>query len=144
MNFNIRKLTLKDIPQVYELGNHRDEFTTENGSFWTVEQLESWSKSDNDVMLVAEDKNKIIGFSLYAHHLPTKKVIWENIYILPKYRNFGVGAALIKNGLEMVKGLGCKYIMCCVNADDQGHFAKYLKKFGFKTYGTVLWVDKIL
>lgn len=144
MQFKIRKLELKDIDQVYELGSLRDEFTTESGSFWTKEQLAEWSKSPSDVMLVAEIEDKIVGFSLYAQHIPTKKITWENLYVLPEYRKSGVGSALIEKGLGLIKNLGCKYMMCCINAGDQSQFAEYLKKFGFKVYGNVIWVDKNL
>lgn len=144
MTFKIRKLESADIDQVYELGNLKDEFTTENGSFWSKEQLESWGKSESDIMLVAESEGKIVGFSLYAQHIPTKKVTWENMYVLPEYRKLGIGSALIENSLEKLKELGCKYVMCCINSTDQNQFAEYLKKFGFKIYGNVLWVDKKL
>ncbi len=144
MNFNIRKLIPEDIDQVYELGNLKPEFTTHSGSFWTKEQLTEWSKSENDILLIAENEGKIIGFSFYAHHILTKKITWENIYVLPEYRNSGVGSALIKEGLEEVKKLGCKYIMLCANANDQNQFAAYLENLGFKIYGNVLWVDKML
>ena len=144
MNFNIRKLIPEDIDQVYKLGDLKDEFTTENGSFWSKEQLQKWGESKDDVLLVAESENKIIGFSLFAQHTPTRKATWENIYVSPEYRNSGVGSALIKEGLREIKDLGCKYVMCCINAEGQERFAKYVEKFGFKIYGNVLWVDRTI
>lgn len=144
MNFIIRKLKEEDVEQVYKLGILKNEFTTDNGSFWTKEQLSNWCKNKDDVTLVAEQNNEIIGFSLYANHIPTKKVTWENIYVKNNYRNIGVGSALIEEGLKNVKDKGGKYIMCCVNSDNQNKFVKYLEKFGFKKYGDVSWVDMSL
>ena len=144
MPFIIRRLVEEDVNEVYELGLEREEFTTESGSFWSPVQLKAWSESKSDVVLVAEDEGKIIGFSLYAQHIPTGKVTWENLYVLPEYRKSGAGSALIERGMEELGDLRCKYVMCCVNANDQTHFAEYLKKFGFKIYGSVLWVDKVI
>lgn len=144
MTYTIRKMEDKDIDQVYDLGIHQDEFSTENGSFWSKEQLTQWSKSANDVTLVAEHEDKIVGFSLYAQHVPTKKITWENLYVDPSTRGSGIGSALVEKGLKLSKELGCTYMMCCVNANNKEHFSEYLTKFGFKKYGDVIWMDLML
>jgi ribosomal protein S18 acetylase RimI-like enzyme len=144
MNYTIRKMEAKDIEQVYELGVHQDEFSTESGSFWTKEQLASWVESNTDITLVAEQDTKILGFSLYAQHLPTKKITWENLYVDPTTRGLGIGSALVQEGLKLSKELGCTYMMGCVNASDKKEFSEYLTKFGFKKHGEVIWMDLVL
>ena len=144
MDYTIRKMEIKDVDQVHAFGIHQTEFSTESGSFWTKEQLINWLQSENDITIVAERGGKIIGFSLYAQHIPTKKMTWENLYVDPVARGSGVGSVLIKEGLKLAKGLGCVYMMGCINAVDREQFADYLTKFGYKKYGEVLWMDLVL
>lgn len=131
-----------DVPSVIYLGKGQKEFTFEHQSFWLEEQLVSWCNSNEDVCLVAEHNNQIVGFSLYAMHTPTKKVTWENLYVIPEMRNSGVGAKLIEEGLKQIKEKEYTYIVGCVNAENKDIFATYLEKFGFKKGHQMLWVDK--
>lgn len=144
MTFSIRKMSSKDVEEVYNLGIIQKEFSSENGTFWTKEQLSQWCQSSNDVLIVAEQDKKIVGFSLYAVHVPTGKVTWENLYVISSARKTGVASALIKEGHKQIKALGYKYIASCVNADDQRSFALFAEKFGFKKGNKVLWIDQII
>ena len=138
----IRNMTIEDVASVISLGRGQKEFTFEHQSFWLEEQLVSWCQSKDDVCLVAECNGEVIGFSLYAMHVPTKKVTWENMYVIPEMRKSGVGARLTEEGLGQIKEKGCTYVMGCVNAEDKEGFATYLEKFGFKKGHQMLWVDK--
>jgi ribosomal protein S18 acetylase RimI-like enzyme len=144
MDFLIRKMISKDIDAVYDLGFSQKEFSSDNGSFWTKEQLKNWVGSSNDLLLVAEKDKQIIGFSLYAVHLPTGKVTWENLYVSPADRKLGVASALAKEGLRQIKALGYTYIMLGVMAEDQESFTLLMEKFGFKRGSKVLWMDQLL
>ncbi len=134
----------EDVDAVYELGIGREEFATQSGAFWTKEQLERWCESPNDVLLVVEDEGKIVGFSLYATHIPTGKITWENLYVHPSVRGKGIGKVLIEEGHRRLKETGYSYVMLLDNSNDQERFAEYLKQFGFKTGSKVLWIDQFL
>jgi ribosomal protein S18 acetylase RimI-like enzyme len=140
----IRKLEKSDIDTVVKQGLTESAFNTESGAFWTKEQLESWSESKDDVLLVAEINEEVIGFALFASHTPTKKVTWENLYVLPEYRKMGIAKALTEGGLHKIKELGHKYVMLCANSDDNESFLKFMETFGFKVGPKVLWVDKVI
>lgn len=131
-----------DISQVYSLGVSSSEFSTQNGSFWTQEQLENWQKSETDLLLVAEHENKVIGFTFFAGHAPTKKATWENLYVAPEYRKRGIADALAKTGMKEIKSLGYIYVMGCIRAEDRESFLKYCENIGFKDGGLVTWIDQ--
>ncbi|MES3006105.1 MAG: GNAT family N-acetyltransferase [Patescibacteria group bacterium] len=137
-------MTVEDVAQVIQLGKGQKEFTFEHQSFWLKDQLSAWCQSENDVCLVAEVEGKIVGFSLYAMHVPTKKVTWENLYILPEMRKMGIASKLIEEGLNQVKEKGYAYIMGCVNASDKDGFVTYVEKFGFKKGHEMIWIDKVI
>ena len=137
-------MELADIESVRSLGLGKKEFSTENASFWEEEQLAKWCQSPDDILLVAESEEKVIGFSLYAGHRPTSKVTWENLYVMPEARGAGVASKLIEEGLRQVKVLGYGYIMLCINAEDQGSMLSLVEKFGFKKWTTVIWADKLI
>lgn len=144
MDFLIRKMEVKDVEAAYDLGIGQREFASESGEFWSKEQLTNWCQSPTDVLLVAEKNSKVVGFSLYAAHLPTGKVTWENLYVEPSVRGLGIAGALVEEGLKKIKELGYPYVMLCVNADDQEAFASFVEKYGFKRGDKVLWMDQIL
>jgi len=133
-----------DVDAVYDLGISQREFASASGEFWSKEQLTAWCQSPKDVLLVAEKGRGIIGFSLYAAHLPTSKVTWENLFVIPSTRGLGVAGALVEEGLKQIKEKGYFYVMLCVNADDQETFASFVEKYGFKRGDKVLWMDQII
>ena len=94
MDFQISKMNIEDIDEIYKLGISQKEFASASGIFWSKKQLEKWCQSPNDVLLVAKTNNEIIGFSFYSAHIPTKKVTWENLYVTPSARGLGVAAKL--------------------------------------------------
>ena len=138
----IRNMKIDDVDSVIALGKGQKEFTFEHQSFWLKEQLIPWCESNDDVCIVAECSGAIIGFSLYAVHIPTKKVTWENIYVIPEMRKSGVGSKLIEEGLKQIREKGCSYVMGCINAEDKETFVTYLERFGFKKSHEMIWVDK--
>lgn len=144
MEFFIRKMNIGDTEEVYNLGVSQKEFASESVCFWTREQLNQWCQSPSDVLIVAEQNQKIVGFSLYSAHVPTGKVTWENLYVIPMARKNGVASALAKEGLKQIRDLGYKYIVSYINADDQNSFASFAGKFGFKKGNKVLWIDQAI
>lgn len=133
-----------DVAAVCALGVGQKEFSTASGSFWTHEQLERWCESQKDVLLVVENDERIVGFSLYATHSPTGKVTWENLYVDPSVRGKDVGKSLIQEAHKLLKEKGYSYVVLQNNSDNQEKFSKYVERFGFKPAGQVLWMDQFL
>jgi ribosomal protein S18 acetylase RimI-like enzyme len=144
MTLSIRKMDKTDIPQVHKLGISQEAFSSKNGAFWTEEQLYKWSQSPTDVLLIAEENSIIVGFSFYSTHVPTGKVTWENLYVIPEARKTGVGSHLVEEGLKQIRSLGFTYIMGCVHAVDQENFASFVEKFNFTVGDKVTWIDQII
>ena len=144
MKFSIRNMNNNDVEEVYNLGASQKEFASKSGTFWAKEQLSQWCQSSSDVLIVAEQDQKIVGFSLYSANVPTKKVTWENLYVIPSERKTGIASALIKEGLKQIKILGYKYVVAYANADDQDKFISFAEKFGFKRGNKVWWIEQIL
>lgn len=141
LDLSIVRMRPPDIDEIYQLGLFQDEFSSSSSSFWTKEQLLAWCQSRNDLLLVAKNNNKIIGFSFYAVHFPTKKVTWENLYVVPEARGSGVAKRLTAEGLKQLKQMGYVYLMLCVNAKNQESFIRFLENYGFKRGNKVWWVD---
>jgi len=141
---NIRPMNKSDVAAVRALGVDQKEFSTASGSFWTHEQLEGWCESPDDVLLVVEDNERIVGFSFYATHVPTGKVTWENLYVDPSARGKDTGKSLIQEAHKRLKEKGYSYVVLQNNSEDQERFASYLKQFGFKSGERVLWMDQFL
>ncbi|MFZ2523423.1 MAG: GNAT family N-acetyltransferase [Minisyncoccia bacterium] len=141
----IRRLQKGDITQIINFGLSEKAFVMDAGVFWSRDQLEKWSESRSDVLLVAiNQNNQVIVFSFYACHMPTFKVTWENLYVKPECREQGIASALIEEGMRILKDLGYRYIMLCVNSDDRGKFLGLLEKHCFAKGPEVIWVDKYL
>lgn len=70
--------------------------------------------------LVAEDDKQIVGF-IYGFILPNKTLIPEFIYVIPNYRNKGVGRMLLE---ELEKRSKCTVSMIFYHKTLREHYAK--------------------
>ena len=77
-------------------------------------------KNNVESCLVAEDDKQIIGF-IYGFILPNKTLITEFIYVIPNYRNKGVGRMLLE---ELEKRSACTVSMIFYNKTLREHYAK--------------------
>ncbi|MFZ2484456.1 MAG: GNAT family N-acetyltransferase [Minisyncoccia bacterium] len=146
MNVSIRRAVVSDIEQIHKLGNSAQEFTVGVWEgFWSKDNLLNWSKSEEDLMLVAvNENNEVIGFSLYAVHIPTGKVTWENLFVSKECRQQGIGKKLVLEGLKELEKMGYNYVALQNHNDNQDDFASYLEQFGFKRGDMVMWMDKFI
>lgn len=126
---SIRQETPGDFFAVYKV--NEAAFEQENESR-LVDMLRKSDVFIPELSLVAELDGQIIG-----HILFTKlKIIEKNsithhtislapMSVLPAYQNFGIGSALVKEGLEMAKSIGFESVIVL------GH-DKYYPRFGFQ------------
>jgi ribosomal protein S18 acetylase RimI-like enzyme len=138
----VRNMRFEDIPSVYRMGKSDSGFQVAEGEescFWSLDQLESWVSAGEDVLLVAVDGEKIVGFVLTALHKPTGKVTWENELVLPGYQGRGIGSLLKEEMLRQLKEKGAKYLHFLVKADNP-NIAHYEKRF--PSGGLFRWFGK--
>jgi len=137
----IRRMQESDIEIVYELGSRAEEFsiTSDSGNFWDRGVLEDWLQSSDDVLLVAEEEGKIIGFALSQFHLPTKKGTIENVYVAERYRGSGLGKNLLTNIVGELRNQGAEYFCALVKVDNEASKA-LLKKCGFQKGYDFTWM----
>lgn len=140
----IRTATTTDILPIHELGKSVAEFNVndETVTFWPKELLENAVRSDDVVILVAEEEI-IVGFIIANYNHSLKKAIIENVFVTPKMRGKGVGDKLLEQMLAALTEKGCEYIATLIPPNAQGAIELY-KRAGFSQGETFLWLDRTL
>ena len=140
----IEALTAADIAEVCCIGKSVQAFEVAEGDlFWTVEQLTAWVEAGNDVLLVAKEEDKIVGFALSTLHRPTGKATWENLYVDPSKRNLGIGRALTEEMVTQLQRRGATYVCFFVRAENLTEVA-YFERRGFTKGHNFVWFGKHL
>lgn len=140
----IRKIKAQDIDALIKLGTKVKEFRVSRlGNFWSKKQLLAWSKSNNDLMLVALKNQAIVGYALFSVHLPTKKATFENLWVNPNYRGQNIASLLVKHSQKKLKEININYLVAIVSADNKA-IKNFLKLHRFSIGKKVIWVDKKL
>jgi len=132
-----------DLDEVFNIGREIKEFKIDENfeSFWNKEQLQNWIKSKSDVLLVAKEKEKIVGFILIAVHNPTQKATIENIWVHENYRKNGIANKLVAQGLNQLKEKNVKYI-CALAKVDNLVSIKFFEKNNFSKGYDFTWLHK--
>ena len=139
----IRKMKIEDVETVFNLGVKEERFNVskqKKEAFWAKEQLTSWVKKNKDVLLIAEDNGKIVGYALSAYHAPTGKATFENLYVIEEYRSKGVGRELTECLIKELKKCGATYI-CALVEQDNLPIIKCLEKPGFVRGKDFTWME---
>jgi ribosomal protein S18 acetylase RimI-like enzyme len=140
----IRRVAEKDIDGLLAIGREVPEFAVSKlGTFWSKEQLLLWSKSKDDLMLIAVQEEKIIGFAFFAVHKPTSKATFENLWVHPDYRHEKVARRLMEVSSHELELLGVTYIAALI-ADHNKAIMKFLEANGFVIGEKVIWIDKMV
>lgn len=141
----IRKAKVSDVDKLIEIGSQPEEFEVddEGNSFWDKEPLINWIKSKNDVILIAELNQEIVGFVMFALHVPTGKVTWENAWINPKLRGKNIVGELYKAAEKELKNKGAKYI-CGMTKPTSKASIRMQEKLGFEQGLKFIWMGKFL
>ena len=139
----IRDMKISDIPNIIKIGKTVEEFRVDLKvkGFWSNKQLENWIKSEKDSLIVAEENNKIVGFVMFAHHVPTGKVTFENAWIDKKFKGKGMIENLVKKGIKDLKQKGATYL-CGLAKTDNFASIKFLKKNKFMKGLDFSWLHR--
>lgn len=102
-------------------------------------ELKRQLKSKNCVFFIAEEGNKIIGYSAGeiettpAYYLPPKRGHLFNIYISRKFRGHGLGKKLAGLVLKWFDQKKIKWIRLCVYSSNVTAY-KFYRKLGFRDH----------
>lgn len=140
----IRKMQAKDIKRVYKVGIQVEGFAVSNESrFYSRKHFENWVKNGDDVLLVAEENGRIIGFFMSQFHKHTGGVIISNTYVDEQYQRKGVGKGLIKEGLKQLKRRKASYVYAQVKIKNP-KVIKFLESLGFNKGYDFTWMETVL
>jgi ribosomal protein S18 acetylase RimI-like enzyme len=93
--------------------------------------------------LVAKENDNLIGFVMFAHHVPTGKVTYENGWIHPGYRGRNIISNLTSQGLKKLKLRGAKYICTLVKVNNTSSI-KFLEKNKFHKGFNFAWLHRTI
>jgi ribosomal protein S18 acetylase RimI-like enzyme len=139
----IRGMKISDISKIIQIVKSVEEFRVDSKvkGFWSKEQLERWIKSKKDSLIVAEENKKIVGFVMFAHHISTGKVTFENAWIDKKFRGKGLIEKLTKKGIKDLKKKGATYL-CGLAKTDNSASIKFLEKNKFMKGFDFSWLHR--
>jgi ribosomal protein S18 acetylase RimI-like enzyme len=137
----IRRMEERDLEKVYEWGAGTEGFSANIYSrFWPEFALEKWVKKPDDVLLVAEEQDQMVGFILSQYHKESGKATIENIYIAEEHRGTGAGSRLLKKCIDQLKANGARHINACVKSDNE-EAIKFFEKYGFNRGYDFVWMQ---
>ena len=138
----IRRMKDSDIESVIRVGKTIPELPADDKNlFWTRNELINWVESKKDVLLVAEKDGKIVGFSLCAHHVPSKSACWMDVWVKEEFRGTGLAHEMAEITFERLKKMGAEYIYGFIKTDNKAS-KKFVKKLGFKEGFDFTWVHR--
>jgi ribosomal protein S18 acetylase RimI-like enzyme len=126
----IREMTIDDFPEVFHIGE--ELFTAEYSQSlyrtWDEYEITTLFNSDNELCLVAEAGEQILGFALgttvQKHHSAWKYgyLVW--LGVAQSTQKGGVGTGLFKEIKRRMKEQGVRIIMIDTSADNEAaiHF----------------------
>lgn len=151
VHFEIRQMTLEDLPQVWHLGERiftpsRLQFTYRT---WNINELLSLFKEDPELCLVAEEteNGKIDGFAIgtilkrplspwtYGYF------VWIGVRRIRQRQ--GVGKRLYKELEKRFRDRGARIVIVDVEGNNQAAI-RFIEKLGFKKSQTYIWYSKNL
>jgi ribosomal protein S18 acetylase RimI-like enzyme len=149
--FEIRQMTLEDLPEVWHLGEKI--FTPSSLQFtyrtWNIDELLSLFSGDPELCLVAQnaESKKIIGFVIGAI-LKRPYSPWTYGYFVwagvrKMKRKHGVGKRLYKELEKRFKAKGARIAIVDVESNNPVGI-RFIKKLGFKEAQTYIWFSKNL
>lgn len=115
----------------------------------TDEQIKvrfDWQDKQKAVWLVAEEKNKLIGYVVlkwFGKATAPDYPDLEDVFVHPDYRGQGVAGKLVQEAESLAKKKGFKKIGLAVNPDPRCPAHKLYAKLGYKTVNGIKYVDGV-
>lgn len=119
MDFQIRKMQIKDITQVQDVAKTSWNATYKDiipfqvqESFLRMAYSEGMllKRLNNSLFLVSEFKGEIVGFANFYSEKNQEKVELAAIYFYPDYQGKGMGSALLQAGIASITGVNKIYV----------------------------------
>jgi len=137
-----------DVEKVHASGVEVVEFQAsereaDETPFWPKEKIRDWLKTENDVLLIAEKDEEIIGYFMSLFHIPTGLAYIENVFVEENYRKEGVGDKLFEKGIKRLKDNGARYV-AVLSKPDNYQMHSLLDDRAFNRGNQFVWRDKIL
>jgi ribosomal protein S18 acetylase RimI-like enzyme len=147
VEFVVRKAKLSDVPEIYNLGLKTEEleFSSEFPFHEKSELKKFISKHKENILLVAIVKKMIVGF-IYSKILSRRGDGWcmlDNIAVLKKYRDHGIGTSLLDETCKELKKRKIYYVQLL---EEMHHkkTRKFWKHRGFKEKKIFVWAEEMI
>jgi len=147
-----RKATLKDLPQLVELGVAQSSFHKSFSNYNKVKKslakiLKSFFRkkirSKNALFIVAETKGAVVGYALAQIKKPIPVYIWRkevelsDLFIKQSFRHKGIGKKLFSEVKLFAREINADYLW--VGADSKNHSARdFYGRVGFEPFREIL------
>lgn len=133
-----------DLNTVYRMSVSVKQFkSSESLGFWTKRGVSRWIRSPSDLMLVAEEDKKIIGFLMCIVHQPTESAIIESIYVGKKHRRKGIGRILVEECFARLRKRGIEYLYAEINHQNK-ETIEFFDSTGFSNGYAFVLVEKLM
>ena len=146
MNFEIRKIKDKDIPQLILLFKEFSHFEkTPEKMTNTVEKMKAEREYLNGFVALNEDE-QIIGYATWFYAFFTwvgKSLYMDDLYVKQEYRAKGIGSKLINTVIDFAKKENCNRIRWQVSSWNKNAIEFY-RKLGAGINDVLLNCDLIL
>lgn len=145
--FIVRKAKLSDVDGIYNLRLKTEEleFSSEFPFHEKSELREFILNPKENILLVALINKKVVGF-IYSKILSRRGDGWcmlDNIAVLKKYRDHGIGTRLLE---ETCKELKKRKVYCVQLLEELHHkkTRKFWKNRGFKEKKIFVWAEEMI
>lgn len=141
----IRKAKKGDLNKISKIGNEVREFKVGKDvvTFWPKKTLAKIIASKKDLIFIAEQEKKIIGFIIVNYNSVFGKAIIENVIVRKEFRKMGIAKELLDNVLRQLKKQRCSYVSALANSKEKEAINWYIKR-GFNKGDNFVWMDIIL
>jgi N-acetylglutamate synthase-like GNAT family acetyltransferase len=144
LEIKIRKANHEDVNKIYALGKKINELNfSKQYPFHQRSELKESINDKNSILLVAENKDNVVGFLLakIIFHRAGGWCILDNIAIEENFRKRGISDMLLKNFYLTLKNKKVNYIQI-LEEIHQKETHKFWKHQGFKKTKKFIWAEK--
>lgn len=143
MEVTIRQAIEEDVNAILKIINHEIQHSTALYDYKErtyVQQLAWFKKKKVDQMpvIVAQLRNKVVGFGTYGIFRPWDAYqfsIEHSLYVNADNRGLGIGKKLLSELIQLARQNGYHTMIAGIDSSNEGSF-HFHKQFGFQEIGT--------